>query len=387
MPSAPTDAPIDGWCDARFERVREVFASHLAGDLEHGASVAVAVDGRPVVDLWGGVADAARTRAWQRDTLVNVYSTTKGLTALCAHLLADRGRLDLDAPVARYWPEFAQAGKERIPVRHLLCHQAGLAALRRDLPIEDLYDWTRTTTALAEETPWWEPGTAHGYHALTFGHLVGEVVRRISGKSLGAFFRDEVAGPLGADLHIGLAAEHDARVAELIPPPVDPLFQQMLAADPTSLLARALANPAPDPRLTATRAWRGAEIPAANGHGNARSIARVYAALARGGALDGVTLCRPAALERASTVVASGPDLVLRIPMHWGLGYVVNAAKSIYGPNPRSYGHTGYGGSFGFADPDARVAVGYAMNRMAATLVGEPRGTALIAAVYDSLSA
>ena len=376
---------IHGWCDARFDAVREAFAQNLARDLEHGASVAVAVDGRPVVDLWGGFADAARTRPWERDTLVNVYSTTKGLTALCAHLLVERGALDVDAPVARYWPEFAQAGKQGVLVRHLLCHQAGLAGLRRDFPIEDLYDWDTATRALAAEAPWWEPGTAHGYHALTFGHLVGEVVRRTSGRSLGAFFRDEIARPLDADLHIGLAAEHDARVAELVPPRADPLLQAAFAREPGSLLARALANPPADPRLTATRAWRGAEIPAANGHGNARSIARVYAALARGGALDGVTLCRPETLERASSVVASGPDLVLQIPMHWGLGYAVNASKAFYGPNPRSYGHTGYGGSFGFADPDARLAVGYAMTRMAATLVGEPRGAALIEAVYASL--
>jgi CubicO group peptidase (beta-lactamase class C family) len=378
-------AALHGFCDPRFERVREVFDESFARDLETGASVAVAVDGRVVVDLWGGFADAARTRPWQRDTLVNLYSTTKGLTALCAHLLVERGALDLEAPVARYWPEFAQAGKQQVRVRHLLCHQAGLAGLRRDLTVEDLYDWETTTAALAAETPWWEPGSAHGYHALTFGHLVGEVVRRIDGRSLGAFFRDEVARPLGADLHIGLAAEHDARVAELIPPPADPALQQLLASNPGSLLARALANPPADPRVTATRAWRGAEIPAANGHGHARSIARVYAALACGGSLDGVTLCRPETLERASSVAAAGPDQVLQMSMSWGLGYVVNAGKDIYGPNPRSYGHTGFGGSFGFADPDARVAVGYAMSRMAATLVNEPRGTALIGALYASL--
>jgi len=380
-------APLgpQGFCDPRFAGVREVFAHSFAERLETGASVSVAVDGRTVVDLWGGFSDAAGRRPWQRDTIVNVYSTTKGLTALCAHLLAERGAIDLDAPVARTWPEFAQAGKEGVLVRHLLCHQAGLPGLRRDLSVEDLYDWEKTTISLAAEAPWWEPGTSHGYHALTFGHLVGEVVRRASGRRLGRFFRDEVAAPLGADLHIGLAPEHDARVAELVPPPVDPGFRALLASDPHSLLARALANPAADPRQTATRAWRGAEIPAANGHGNARSLARVYAALACGGSLDGIALCRAETLERASTVAASGPDRILQIPMHWGLGYVVNAAKTIYGPNPRSYGHTGFGGSFGFADPDARVAVGYAMNRMAATLVGEPRGAALIRAVYEAL--
>jgi CubicO group peptidase (beta-lactamase class C family) len=378
------DLSVHGECEPRFARVRDVFARHLADDLETGASVAVAVDGRIAVDLWGGFADAARTRPWRRDTIVNLYSTTKGLTALCAHLLADRGRLDLDAPVARVWPEFAQAGKEAVLVRHLLCHQAGLAGLRRDLSVAELCDWKLTCDALAAETPWWEPGTAHGYHALTFGHLVGEVVRRVDGRSLGAFFRDEVAAPLGADLHVGLGAEHDARVAELVPPPPNPI-SAALALDRGSLIARALANPPAEPRAAMERRWRGAEIPAANGHGNARALAQVYGVLACGGAANGVALCRPETLARASAVHASGPDRVLGIPMHWGLGFVANAAASVYGPNPRSYGHTGYGGSFGFADPDARVAVGYAMNRMAATLVGEPRGLALIAAVYESL--
>jgi CubicO group peptidase (beta-lactamase class C family) len=379
--SAPA---VHGSCDPRFAGVRDVFAEHLAAGLETGASVALAIDGRVVVDLWGGFADEARTRPWQRDTIVNLYSTTKGLAALCAHVLADRGALDLDAPVARYWPEFAAAGKEGVVVRHLLCHQAGLAGLRRDLSLAELCDWKTTCEALAAETPWWEPGTAHGYHALTFGHLVGEVLRRIDGRTLGAFFRDEVAGPLGADLHIGLGAEHDARVAELIPPPANPIAQAT-AADPRSLFARALANPAPNPRDTAGRLWRGAEIPAANGHGNARALARVYAALARGGELDGVRLCAPATLARAATVHASGPDKVLLLPMHWGLGYVVNADRALYGPNAGSYGHTGYGGSFGFADPDGKLGMGYAMNRMAATLAGEPRGAALVAAAYACL--
>ena len=376
---------IEGACDPRFARVPEVFAAAFADGQEVGASVAVSIDGRSVVDLWGGHADAARTRPWRRDTIVNLYSTTKGLAALCAHVLADRGQLDLDAPVARYWPEFAQAGKQSIRVRHLLCHQAGLAAIRRDFAIDELYDWDATTAALAAETPWWEPGSAHGYHALTFGHLVGEVVRRISGRSPGRFLRAEIAQPLGADLFIGLPASEDARVAELIAPPADALAAASAGAMSDPLVARVLGNPPADPAFTATRAWRAAEIPAANGHGNARSLARVYAALACGGTLDGVALCRPETLERAATVHASGVDRVLRFPIHWGLGYVVNADKVIYGPNPQSYGHTGYGGSFGFADPTARLSMGYAMNRMAATLAGEPRGANLIAALYASL--
>jgi CubicO group peptidase (beta-lactamase class C family) len=385
MSSSPS---ISGSCDARFARVRDVFADSFAARLETGASVAVTVDGRTLVDLWGGSADAAGTRPWQRDTIVNLYSTTKGLAALCAHLLVDRGELDLDAPVARYWPEFAAAGKESIRVRHLLCHQAGLAAIRRPYTTDDFYDWGLTTRTLAAETPWWEPGTAHGYHALTFGHLVGEVVHRISGKSLGAFFRDEVAKPLGADLHIGLAASEDARVAELIPPPADAIAAATSAAASgpnLELVARVLGNPAVNPLDTRTRAWRGAEIPAANGHGNARSVARVYAALACGGQVDGVAMLRAEAIAIASSVQTSGVDLVLQFPISWGLGYIVNADKELYGPNPHSFGHTGYGGSFGFADPDARISVGYAMNRMAATLAGEPRGAALVEAVYSAL--
>ncbi len=385
MSSVPS---IEGPCDARFARVREVFAESFASGAETGSSVAVSVDGRPVVDLWGGSADAAGTRPWQRDTIVNLYSTTKGLAALCAHLLVDRGELDLDAPVAQYWPEFAAAGKQKILVRQLLCHQAGLAAIRRPFSMDEFYDWDATTSALAAETPWWEPGTAHGYHALTFGHLIGEVVRRISGKSLGTFFRDEVAKPLGADLHIGLAASEDARVADLIPPSADALAAASSTAASGAnleLVARVLANPAVNPLETRSRAWRGAEIPAANGHGNARSIARVYAALACGGGIGGATLCRAETIANASGVQTSGVDLVLQFPITWGLGYIVNADKALYGPNPRSFGHTGYGGSFGFADPDAHVSVGYAMNRMAATLAGEPRGAALVQAVYECL--
>jgi CubicO group peptidase (beta-lactamase class C family) len=379
---------ISGSCDARFERVREVFADSFASGLETGSSVAVTVDGTPVVDLWGGSADEAGARPWQRDTIVNLYSTTKGLAALCAHLLVDRGQLDLDAPVAQYWPEFAANGKQSIRVRHLLCHQAGLAGFHAPFAMDDYYDWQKTTRTLAAETPWWEPGTAHGYHALTFGHLVGEVVRRISGQSLGAFFRDEVAKPLGADLHIGLAASEDARVADMIPPSADALAQAASAAASgpnLALVGSVLGNPAVNPHDTRKRAWRGAEIPAANGHGNARSIARVYAALACGGNLDGVALLRAETIANASRVETSGVDRVLQFPIHWGLGYIVNADKALYGPNPHSFGHTGYGGSFGFADPDARVSVGYAMNRMAATLAGEPRGTALLEAVYASL--
>ena len=207
---------IEGTCDPKFSRVKDAFAENFEKRSEVGAAAAVVLDGKSVVDIWGGHADKAATRPWTRDTLVNVYSTTKGVTAICAHRLVDKGLLDIDAPVAKYWPEFAQAGKDKLPVRFLLSHRAGLPAVRKILDGDALFNWTTMTTALAEQEPWWEPGTAHGYHAVTFGWLVGEVIRRITGKTPGVYLRDEIAGPLGLDFHIGLDAKHDARVAGMI---------------------------------------------------------------------------------------------------------------------------------------------------------------------------
>jgi CubicO group peptidase (beta-lactamase class C family) len=276
--------PVHGTCDASFARVRELFTEQLANPTELGASVAVTVEGRRVVDLWGGVADAARTRAWTADTLANLFSTTKGMAAICAHRLADAGKLDLDAPVARYWPEFAQADKGAIPVRWLLDHSAGLPAIDAPLPVGAAADWTVMTDALAAQAPWWTPGAEHGYHALTFGWLVGEVVRRVSGRSIGAYFREEVAGPLDADFWIGTPAELDARTAELVmtsPQPGDAnLIAEVLSkAKPYGL--KAFMNPIPPPGGMNGRAWRAAEIPAANGHGSARARAHLRRARVR----------------------------------------------------------------------------------------------------------
>ena len=378
---------IHGECAPRFGKVREAFEANFAAGREVGASFAVVLRGEPVVDLWGGFADAARTRPWERDTIANVFSTTKAMAALCAHLLADRGRLDLDAPVAKLWPEFAAAGKHALPVRWLLSHQAGLAALRPPLASEALFDWERMTGALAAEAPWWEPGTRSGYHAMTFGFLVGEVVRRAGGRSLGALFREEVAGPLGADFHIGLPASEDARVAELVPPSAEEVAAagQAAAVDPASLLGKVMGNPPLAPELANTLPWRRAEIPAANGHGNARSVARVMAALAGGGALGGVRLLREATLERAISVQCSGPDLVLPIPMRWGLGFMLTQPQLPLGPNPRAFGHGGWGGSLGIADPDAELAWAYVMNKMSPGTTGDTRAFSLAAALYGSL--
>jgi len=389
MAAGATAARVDGESAKRFARVHEVFEQSFASG-EVGASLAVALDGELVLDLWGGHRDGARTKPWSRDTLANVYSTTKGMTAICANRLVDAGKLDLDAPVASYWPEFAQAGKANVPVRWLLCHKAGVAALRKPVPPGGLYDWKLMTSALAAETPWWEPGTAHGYHALTYGFLVGEVVRRIDGRSLGAYFREELAKPLGLDFHIGTGPEHDARIADMLPaPPSPPGAPNPFAAaaqNPESLVGKAFGNPMLGPGTVNTREWRGAEIPAANGHGTARGLARIYGALATGGELDGVRVLSPAQIARANTEQAFGQDQVLA-PLHsrFGLGFMLTQPMIPFGPNPRAFGHPGAGGSIAFADPDARLGFAYVMNQMQVGLGGDARGFRLIAEVYEAL--
>jgi len=383
---------VKGHCDERFVDVKEAFAGNFDRFDEVGAAVAVTVDGAAVVDLWGGYMDAARTRPWERDTIVNVWSTTKGIVATCAARLVGQGLLDLDAPVAKYWPEFAQAGKAEIPVRYLLSHRAGLPAIREPLPPGSAFDWEAMTEALAKEAPWWEPGTKHGYHAFTWGWLVGEVIRRVTGQTVGTYFRKEIAEPLGLDFHIGLGAEHDARTAETIsaepPKPGETNFVMEMLRDPQSMSFKVLANP-PDlfvPGVVNTRDWRAAEIPAANGHSNARAVARLYGALARGGELDGVRVLSLEAIERATEEQAKGCDEVMGLNLRTALGFVLTSADARLGPNPRAFGHSGAGGSLGFADPDAKVGFGYTMNRMIQEdTLTDPRWGPLIDPVYSAL--
>ncbi len=385
-----TKVSIEGTCDADFACVRDAFAENFSSGADVGAAVSVVVDGRAVVDLWGGWADKARTRAWNRDTIVNVFSTTKGLIATCAHRLAAQGRLDLDAPVASYWPEFGARGKERIAVRLLLNHRVGLPALRGPLSYEDLYDWRTMTRALTGEEPWWEPGTRHGYHALTFGYLVGEVICRLTGRSAGAYFRDEIATPLGIDAHIGLAAREDAHVAEMIgaPPPAPGEFNLIAEAqkNPESITGRAFLNPAIlKMSIVNSRGWRDAEIPAANGHTNARALARLYGALARGGEIDGVRVLPSEQIPACYAEQSRGRDEVLLIPTRFSAGFMLSQPGEEMGPSPRAFGHPGAGGSLGFADPDARVGVGYVMNKMGGNILLDPRARAIIEATYSAL--
>jgi CubicO group peptidase (beta-lactamase class C family) len=388
------DTVVHGDCHPRFERVRDAFEQAFAAGEEIGAAVAVTVEGEPVLDLWGGAADPEGTRPWRPDTIVNVYSTTKGMTALCAHRLVEEGRLRLDEPVATYWPEFAAAGKERLPVRWLLSHRAGLAAVRPLLPGETLYDWDAMTAALAAETPWWTPGDGHGYHAVTFGWLVGEVVRRITGESLGTYFRRTFAEPLGMDFHIGLPDAEHARAGDMssIPLP-DPdadgvALANVILSDPEGLAARAFLNPPSMADGPNGAAWRRAEIPGANGHGDARGLARIYGALANGGSIDGVHVLGPESIARCHADQAHGPDRVLGVSTRFGLGFMLSQPAErggAFGPSPRAFGHPGAGGSLGFADPDRHVGFGYVMNRMGPEILLDPRTIRLIDAVYASL--
>jgi CubicO group peptidase (beta-lactamase class C family) len=374
---------VDGTCDPRFAKVRDTFIESFTERGDVGAAVAVTHRGELVADLWGGSVTGARTGEWRRDTIVNTFSTTKGMTALCAHLLIDRGELDVDAPVARYWPEFAQSGKEDIPVRWLLSHRAGLSAVREPLPTEALFDWHRMCDALARSEPWWPPGTTSGYHAMTFGFLVGEVIRRITGLSIGTFFRREVAEPLGVDFWIGLpVSEHD-RVADLIVPPGGVWPSIPPSAHPS---VQHMHNPPIDDDIVNSTAWRTAEIPAANGHGDARGLARVYGALANGGTIDGIKLVRAEAIERMREPQPECVDLFIGLAIggvafRWNLGFMPNILDVTYGTNPRAFGHTGHGGSVAMCDPEARLSVAYVMNRMQVAAEGRPpdtRGVSLI---------
>jgi CubicO group peptidase (beta-lactamase class C family) len=374
---------VQGFVHDGYEKVRDTFEENLTSGADIGASFCATKDGETVVDLWGGYADPAKTRPWVKDTIVNVYSTTKTMTALTALLLADRGKLDFNAPVARYWPEFAANGKERIKVSHLMSHSAGLSGWKEKITKDDLYDWEKATSLLAAQAPFWEPGTAPGYHAMTQGYLVGEVIRRIDGRTVGTVFREEIAEPLGADFHIGLPASEDVRVAELLPPPPgDAVGDQ---PNMNELVRNMSTNPGVDVAETKTRAWRGAEIPAAGGTGNARSIAEVHAILANGGVAKGKRFMSEAGCRKALELQIEGRDKIMDVPARFGMGFGLSGGL-IPLPNASSMFWGGYGGSLAIIDMDAKTSFGYAMNRMVGTTTGDLRAFGLAMAMWDALS-
>lgn len=389
------DMVIDGVVESGFEAVREVFAANFAEQEDVGAAVAVYRDGRPVVDLWGGLADPEGERPWERDTLQLVYSATKGVTATVAHLLAQRGELDLDAPVAQYWPEFAAAGKSDIPVRWLLTHQAGLAALDKPVPLADALAWGPMVEALAAQTPNWPPGTAHGYHGRTFAWLVGEVIRRATGRTVGRILAEDIAGPFDVDFFIGLPASERHRVSRLVfAPKVDlatvpdefipEAFRPMVVAmrDPEALVNRAfeVTDPADvdfnDPVVHA------AEIPSSNGIGTARGLARLYAATI--GEVDGARLLAPETRAAATREQVAGIDRVIMLPNRYATGYMLPTEGFPLG-GPNAFGHAGRGGSLAFADPDTGIAFAYVTNYI---IEGAPdlRARNLVDAVINAIA-
>ncbi len=375
---------IKGNWDTHFNAVRDKFAENIAKGEDLGASFAVSIDGEMVIDIWGGHLDEERRIPWHRDTIVNVYSSTKTMSFLCALVLCSRGLIDFDAPVADYWPEFAQNGKQGVLVWHFMSHAAGLSGLNEKVGVEDLYDWEYITGLLAAQTPWWEPGTASGYHAVTQGFLIGELVRRVTGKSLGRFFREEIAEPLDADFYIGVPETEFHRIGNLIPPDAPSGALSLVAED--SIAARTFRSPsAGSAKISRTPGWRKAEIPAANGHGNARAIARLQTPLACGGTAFGVTLMSEATARSALIERISGKDLVLGVPIRFGLGFGMNSDMVPMSPNPNTGYWGGWGGSSVLVDQDARVSASFVMNKMVDNILGDRRSYDLVQTFYRCL--
>lgn len=375
---------IHGFCDERFAAVRETFEKNFTERGDVGASFAATVSGEYVIDLWAGYADPGKTRPWEEDTIVNVYSTTKTMSFLCALVLADHGQLDFNARVSDYWPEYGQNGKEKTEVRHFMSHSAGVPGFAPGLSTEELYDWDRCVANLAAQAPWWEPGSRSGYHAITQGYLIGELVRRITGSTLGTFFREEIAGPLGADFHIGMSPADFPRVARMITAPSNPGIAPP-TMDPESIPAKVFASADLGNDAANTDAWRRAEIPAANGHGNARSVVRAQTPLANGGSAFGVDLLSEAGCRRILEEQSNGPDAVLVMPIRFGLGYAFPNALMPMSPSENGMFWGGAGGSTIVVDQDHRVCFSYVMNQMAAAIVGDVRGGSLGKAFYAGL--
>jgi len=377
-------AAVQGSVHPRFEALRDVFAQQLESGNELGASIAVDLDGQTVVDIWGGWRDEERTTPWTQDTIVNVWSTTKTITALAVLTLAERGRLDVHAPVAEYWPEFAANGKSDIRVRHLMAHTSGVAGWDPPFAVEDMYDWDSSVARLAAQAPWWEPGRASGYHAQNQGHLLGEVLRRVDGRPLRRYVAEELAGPLGADFQIGATPQDEHRIAPVVPPP--PLPMDLAALDPASPMVRCFTGPVADASKANTPAWRAADLGALNGHSNARGVLDLMRVVSLGGEAGGVRLLSEDTLDLVFDVQADGVDLVLGVPFRMGIGFGLSPSAAVpYLPAGRVAFWGGWGGSMIVMDLDRRVTTSYMMNRMAPGIVGSPRAEAYLDAVYAAL--
>ena len=401
---------IDGYCDERFLEAKKIFERSIDSGFELGCAVSVEVKGEKVIDLWGGYSNIDKTKLWKENTIVNVFSTTKGIAAICLLQLIEKGLIDLDKPVSEYWPEFSENGKSDIPVRYLFSHKSGLCGVRTPLEEGSFANWDLIYSELAKQEPFWEPGTAHGYHALTYGHLIGELLRRVTGKTIGQYFDENIAKPLNLDFWIGLPEDQFYRITDIqpdkpgllqrvlmpilskLPRGLAPAWWQMLIdfADIEKPPGAALNNPqlnmTPEEMEANTEKWRKAEIPAANGHGTARSIAKIYGILANGGSREGVHVLKPDTIEMGRQTESDGKDLVLaQLHTRFGLGFMLGTEHVSMGPNPQSFGHGGAGGSLGFADPDNHISLGFVMNQMHPGITAWRTATDVASSVYSSL--
>ena len=372
---------IHGHCAPDFAPVKAAFEANFASRDDIGASVAVSFEGEMVVDLWGGVLARGSDEPWREDTIVNVWSTTKTMAALSLLVLADKGEIAFDAPVARYWPEFGAAGKDDVTLAHVMSHQAGLSGMDALAEGDALYDWDWMTRSLAAQAPWWKPGTGSGYHALTQGYLQGEVVRRVTGQTLGAFFKQEIAEPMDADFQIGVSEDSRARIAPMLVP-----GETVSLPQDDSIAARTFKSPKVDAAQCNERGWQEAQIPAANGHGNARSVVRAQTAMANGGEAFGKRILSQEGARRVMEEQCRGVDHVLRAPSVFGLGYGINSDLMPLAPNTNVCFWGGYGGSLILVDQDARMCVSYVMNRMEPGIQGDERGLSIAMAAYMALA-
>mgnify|MGYP003321244060 FL=1 len=400
---------VNGYCDENFIEARHIFEKSISSGFELGGSIAVEVKGKKVIDLWGGHLDPSQSNLWEENTLVNVFSTTKGIAAICLLQLIEKGLLDIEKPVSEYWPEFSANGKDHIPVKYLFCHKAGLCGVREPLQSGAFSDWELITSELARQEPLWEPGTAHGYHAITYGHLVGELLRKIDGRTIGQYFKEEIAEPLDLDFWIGLPDSEFNRVSDIYPSkpgPLQYLFPLLTKlprfmlpgrakflldfGDTSKPVGAAFNNPpisSNEGMEANTKQWRNAEIPAANGHGTARSIAKLYGILANGGSRDGIHVLSPETIEKGRQTQSDGKDLVLGgMRTRFGLGFMLGTENVSMGPNPNAFGHGGAGGSLGFSDPDNNISLGFVMNQMHPGITAWKTATDVAESVYKTLS-
>lgn len=376
---------VDGVCDPRFEQVADALGRAIDDGEECGAAIAIDIGGELVVDIWGGHADAARTTPWTADTIVNVWSSTKNVTALAGLMLIDRGLVTAQTPVADVWPEFGAGGKDRIEFRHLLTHSSGVSGWDQPVTPEDILDWDRSTAMLAAQSPWWKPGSATGYHALTHGHLIGEVIRRVTGKPLKQFVAEEIAGPLGADFQIGARPEDVPRIAEIIAP-ADPFEGIPPMQDWTEQMLKTFTGPAPEPQIANTPQWRAADIGAVNGHTNARALTKILSVISLGGSVDGVRLLRPDTVEDIFEPQIEGPDLVLAgHHLRMGLGFGLPSPAIGYIPDGKICFWGGWGGSWESMNPDSRTTIAYVMNKMGPGIEGSARTDRYFRLIYQAL--